>query len=58
MKCKQDYGLVGNYENETIQCLDLNELKSGYFKLENETYYKCIANCEICSNASTCQKMY
>ena len=58
MKCKQDYGLVGNYENETIQCLDLNELKSGYFKLENDTYYKCIANCEICSNASTCQKMY
>ena len=56
MKCKQDYGLVGNYENETIECLDLNELINGYFKFENETYYKCLTNCEICSNALSCDK--
>ena len=44
MKCKQDYGLVGNYENETIQCLDLNELKSGrYVKVSNYFLYNLVS---------------
>ena len=33
MKCKQNYGLVGNYENATIECFDLKVLITGYFKL-------------------------
>ena len=56
MKCKNDYGLLGNLENEAIECLNLNKLKIGYYKLENDTYYKCMNNCEICSNSTTCEK--
>ena len=58
MKCKEDYGLLGNSQNETIECMNLNELKTGYYKLENDTYYKCISHCEICKNNSICEKCY
>ena len=56
MNCKNDYGLVGNYDNESIICLEKNELNTGYYKLENNTYYKCMNNCEICSNYTTYSK--
>ena len=29
-----------------------------YYKLENDTYYKCVNNCEVCSNLTICEKCY
>ena len=55
MKCKEDYGLVGNSDNVSLTCLNLNELNTGYYKLENDTYYKCMSNCEICKNNTICE---
>ena len=58
IKCKEDFGLVGNSENVSIECINLNQLNTGYYKLENDTYYKCMSNCEICKNSTICEKCY
>ena len=52
-ECKDNYRLVGNRENDKIICLSENELTIGYYK-NNSIYYKCINNCNICSNSISC----
>ena len=54
LKCRNDYGFVGSKDNQEIKCLSQSELNKGYYK-ENNIYYKCIANCDICSNSESCQ---
>ena len=53
IKCRNDYGLVGNKENKEIKCLPLDELTIGYYQDKN-IYYSCIDNCDICLNDSSC----
>ena len=56
IKCRNNYGLLvsGNNE-EKIICLQENELFIGYYK-NNSLYYKCIENCDNCSNKTSCNK--
>jgi hypothetical protein len=58
-KCKNDYGVVELKENESTdcewECKPISELNIGYYKY-NETYYKCMDNCDKCSNSSECEK--
>ena len=53
--CRENYALVGSKKNDKIICLLLNELKIGYYK-ENDIYYKCMDNCDICNDGITCEE--
>ena len=53
IKCNNNYGLLGSKKNNELICLFLDELRNGYYK-ENNIYYPCITNCNICNNDSQC----
>ena len=55
-KCKQDYGLEGIISENKIICTNLSELVDMYYIDENNVHYKCIQNCEICTNVTGCDK--
>ena len=55
IKCRINYSLLGSKENEEIKCISNMELSIGYYQ-NNKIYYKCISNCEICSNDKSCEK--
>ena len=52
--CKEDYDFVGNGETEEIKCVHKDELTVGYLTDEEGIYYKCIDNCDVCSDLETC----
>ena len=56
IKCKKNFGLVGLKNEEKIICLPQIELNKGYYKNNQSIYYKCIDNCDSCSNGETCNK--
>ena len=56
LKCKEDYNFLGNIITEEIICASKDELISGYFINENNIYYKCMENCDICTNHNSCEK--
>ena len=56
IKCREEYGLVGNKANDELLCLPENELSLGYYKNNESIYYKCIDFCEKCSNDISCEK--
>ena len=53
IKCRNNFNLVGSKYNQEIKCLQLSELKKGYYE-ENNIFYKCIQNCDICSDDISC----
>ena len=54
IRCRENYNLVGSTENdEEIKCLSESEMRTGYY-LINNIYYKCLDNCDSCSNGKTC----
>jgi len=55
IKCLEDYNFVGNAETEEIKCVHKDELTVGYLLDENDIYYKCIDNCDICEDLETCE---
>jgi len=55
--CTNNYYLAEYKENNLIKrnCKSLKELEHGYFKNETDSlYYKCIDNCDVCSNVLEC----
>ena len=57
ISCSNNYYLAEYIENSIIKrnCKSLKELEHGYYKNEtNSLYYKCIDNCDICSNITQC----
>ena len=56
IKCKNDYVLVGNYNEEKVECFEENFVINGYYQSENNTYYKCMENCENCLDGQSCEK--
>ena len=57
IKCRNDYSVVELEENKSIkwECKLTSELNVGYYK-KNETYFKCLDNCDKCINSSSCEK--
>ena len=55
IKCLEDYNFVGNAETEEIKCVHKDELTVGYLLDENDIYYKCIDNCDICEDLESCE---
>ena len=56
VKCRNNYDLVAlDNDEEKLICMSKDELNIGYYK-NNSIYYKCIDNCEICSNKTNCDK--
>ena len=60
-KCEDYYNLVGNHENDQLTCLYDNVLTSGYYEIYNynlgySIFYKCLDNCDICSDYLTCEE--
>ena len=51
LKCRNDFVRVAN--NKKIECLSSNETNKGYYQ-NNNIYYSCIDNCDICSNNNSC----
>ena len=58
IKCRDEYGLVGNKTNNELLCLPENELSKGFYKNNESIYYKCIDFCEKCSNDTSCDKCW
>ena len=57
IKCRNNYILLGNKENEEIICTNSSQINDGYYKDENTSvYYKCGENCEKCLNDINCIK--
>ena len=49
--CKNGTGII----EITRNCVPINELEHGYYKNnEDNIYYKCIDNCDKCSNGNEC----
>ena len=55
-KCLEPYVREGIISEDKIICSNESELVNGYYIDENNIYYKCIENCEICSNVVGCDK--
>ena len=56
LKCKDDYYLLGNYENAQLICEHKDKLIIGHYLKENHIYYKCMDNCDKCLNYTHCEK--
>ena len=56
IKCRNDLELVANSDNGKIECLEHSQVEIGYYKNENNVYFKCINNCDECSDSETCEK--
>ena len=54
--CIDDYSLEGIISEDKIICTKNSELTDGYYIDENNIYYKCIQNCELCSDTTGCDK--
>ena len=54
LNCRNTYNLVAEINEEKIICLPDIEIEKGYYLYNNSLYYKCIENCEICSNGTSC----
>ena len=54
-KCRNDYGLVGSKENEEVICLPLSQLNIGYYKNNNNIYYRCMDHCDTCKDDISCE---
>ena len=55
-KCAEGFSLEGIISQNKIICTDNSELIYGYYIDENNVYYKCIQNCELCSDTTGCDK--
>ena len=58
-KCIDGYALEAIISDDKIICINETELLSqgnGFYIDENNVYYKCIDNCETCSNFTGCDK--
>ena len=53
-ECLENYSLVANLENDDLICMFQDDLSIGYYKDENSIYHKCLENCDICINSSSC----
>ena len=57
LKCREDYYFVGFIEENKIICKHKDILSIGYFlNAENNIYYKCMENCDKCSDFTSCEK--
>ena len=56
LNCRNGYNLVGEINKDKIVCLPEEELQKGYYLNDDSIYYKCIENCEVCSNGRSCDK--
>ena len=57
IKCRNNYQFVEFTENGSTkrECISNDEISNGYFKLDGgEMFYKCIDNCQECTNGSEC----
>ncbi len=54
-KCRNGFALEAIISENKIICRNESELE-GYYIDENDIHYKCIENCEICSNYTGCDK--
>jgi hypothetical protein len=55
LECKEDYVLVGNVNDEKIECVHRDKVNiGGYYTDNGNIYYECIQNCDICTNSFTC----
>ena len=56
-KCRNGYALEAIISENKIICRNESELElEGFYIDENNIHYKCIDNCEICSNYTGCDK--
>ena len=55
-KCIEGFSLEGIISEDKIICTNTSELTDGYHIDENNVYYKCIQNCELCSDITGCDK--
>ena len=55
-KCIDGFVLEGDIIDGKIICSNKSELIDGYFIDENNVHFKCIQNCELCSNVTGCDK--
>ena len=55
--CIENYGLKLEDDNSII-CVDLEELEIGYYINNNNVHIKCIDNCDKCENSKTCSKCH
>ena len=59
IKCRENYALVGDKQNDKIICNLLEDLIYGYYKNEsNSIYYSCSDNCKKCDNDIICNECY
>ena len=58
LKSKDGFNLLGNSENSEVICESINDNKfeTGYYHNENNVYFKCIFNCDECSDSNSCNK--
>ena len=53
IKCRDNFYFVGSKESQEISCLSEQELSKGYYR-QNNIYYSCIPNCDLCSDSKYC----
>ena len=54
-KCRNNWALLGNKENNEVVCIHASLLYIGYYKDENTSiYYRCGENCRKCLNDLNC----
>ena len=56
IKCKDEYVFVGSQKSEEILCMLEDDLSHGYYKVEENFYFKCIDNCLECSDGNSCEQ--
>ena len=54
LKCRKDFELVGTKNEEKIECIQKDKLKTGYY-FSDSVYYKCILFCEKCTDDTSCE---
>ena len=54
IKCRKDFELVGTKNEEKMECIQKDKLKTGYY-FSDSIYYKCIEFCEKCTDDTSCE---
>ena len=54
IKCRKDFELVGTKNEEKMECIQKDKLKTGYY-FSDSIYYKCIEFCEKCIDDTSCE---
>ena len=54
LECKSNYIFVGKINEEKIKCVESSKINVGYYKINDDLYYECLENCDICTNSYTC----